>query len=230
MKMKKLKFTPLQIAVHVGAWSLVAWLVYDFFAGNMSVNPIQEITQRTGRYAIWFLVASLACTPVNTIFKFPQALTARRPLGIYAFMFASFHFMTFIGLDYQFNLSLLYGAIFEKRFVVVGLLVFLILLALAITSTKGWQKRLGKNWKRLHKLVYIAGMLVVLHYAWAKKGDIFRLKGDIVLPLVIGVLIAIFLILRIPAVKRQVTQLRGRIQKAFKSGLKPAPGQGSIDR
>ena len=139
------------------AWFLVAWLVYDFFAGNMSVNPIQEITQRTGRYAIWFLVASLACTPVYTLFKFSQALTARRALGLYAFMFASFHFLTFSGLDYQFNLSLLYGAIFEKRFVVIGSIVFLILLALAITSTRGWQKRLGKNWKRLHKFVYIAG-------------------------------------------------------------------------
>ncbi len=204
------KFTPLQIITHLTALFLLGWLIWDISAGNLSVNPIQEITQRTGRYAIWLLVASLACTPLNTIFGLRQALTARRALGLYAFMFAAMHFLTFSGLDYQFNLALLKGAIFEKRFVIMGSSAFLILLPLAITSTRGWQKRLGKTWKRLHQLVYLAGILVVIHYAWAVKGDITRLQGDILKPLLAAVLVTILLSARIPAVRKWISGLRGR--------------------
>jgi sulfoxide reductase heme-binding subunit YedZ len=202
------KFTPMQTAAHLAAWSLLGWLAWDIFQGNLSVNPIQEITQRTGRYAIWLLVASLACTPLNTLFGLRQAISARRALGLYGFMFAALHFLTFSGLDYQFNLKLLQGVIFEKRFVIVGSIAFLILLALALTSTRGWQKRLGRNWKRLHQLFYAASVLVVIHYAWAVKGDITRLQGDILKPLVAAALVAVLLSLRIPFIRRGFIKLR----------------------
>ena len=224
----KLKFSPLQIVAHATAWFLVAWLVYDFFSGNMSVNPIQEITQRTGRYAIWFLVVSLACTPLNTLFGFRQALTARRALGLYAFMFASLHFLTFSGLDYAFNWQLLKGAIFEKRFVIVGLLAGIILLTLALTSTKGWQKRLGKNWTRLHKAVYAAGVLVIFHYAWAVKGDFLRLQGNVLMPLIVAFLVTFLLSLRIPPIRKWVTHLRGRIKRYRSSLRQNHPAQKAI--
>lgn len=211
MRILSWKFTPFQLTAHLAAWFLLAWLIFDFFAGRMSVNPIQEITQRTGRYAIWFLIASLACTPLNTLFGLRQALPARRTLGLYAFMFAALHFLTFSGLDYQFDWTLLKYEILEKNYIIVGAIVFLILLALAFTSTKGWQKRLGKKWRSLHRLVYIAGLLVVLHYAWAKKGDIFRLQGDIVLPLIAGGVVVLLLLLRLPIVRKWITTVRGRL-------------------
>ncbi len=206
----KISFTPLRILTHLAAWFLVAWLVFDFFSGRMSVNPIQEIMQRTGRYAIWFLVASLACTPLYSLFGMRQALSARRPLGVYAFMFAALHFLTFSGLDYQFNWELLLADLFEKRFAWIGLITGTILLVLALTSTKGWQRRLGKNWKRLHRLVYAAGLLAVLHYAWALKGDIFRLQGNVMMPLVAGALVIVLLLVRLPVVRRGVQELRKR--------------------
>jgi methionine sulfoxide reductase heme-binding subunit len=208
--MPKISFTRLQIITHLTAWFLVAWLVFDFFSGRMSVNPIQEIMQRTGRYAIWFLVASLACTPLSSLFGMRQALSARRPLGVYASMFAALHFLTFSGLDYQFNWELLKGAIFEKRFAWIGLITGTILLLLALTSTKGWQRRLGKNWKRLHRMVYVAALLAVLHYAWALKGDLFSLQGNIVMPLVSGILVIVLLLARLPAVRKGVQSLRRR--------------------
>lgn len=211
MRILSWKFTPFQLTAHLAAWFLLAWLIFDFFAGRMSVNPIQEITQRTGRYAIWFLIASLACTPLYTLFGLRQALPARRTLGLYAFMFAALHFLTFSGLDYQFDWTLLKYEILEKNYIIVGAIVFLILLALAFTSTKGWQKRLGKKWRSLHRLVYIAGLLVVLHYAWAKKGDIFRLQGDIVLPLIAGGVVVLLLLLRLPIVRKWITTVRGRL-------------------
>jgi methionine sulfoxide reductase heme-binding subunit len=210
INLSKVSFTRPQALTHLAAWLLVAWLLFDFFSGRMSVNPIQEITQRTGRYAIWFLVASLACTPLNSLFGWRQALTARRPLGLYAFMFAALHFLTLSGLDYAFNWKLLYNDLLDKRFAWIGLITGTILLLLALTSTKGWQRRLGKNWKRLHRLVYVASLLAVLHYAWALKGDIFRLKGNILMPLLAGALVIVLLLLRLSAVNKRMRSLRKR--------------------
>jgi sulfoxide reductase heme-binding subunit YedZ len=96
----------------------------------------------------------------------------------------------------------------EKPFILIGLLAGLILLALAATSFKYWMKRLGKNWKRLHKTIYLASGLVVLHYAWAVKGSLANLSGDILRPLSMGLLVAILLVLRIPAVRRRLARAR----------------------
>ena len=194
---KKPGLSRLQIFAQVGALLPLAVLIWDYFQDNLTVNPIQEITFRTGKYALVLLVLSLACTPLNTLIGFREALRLRRPLGLYAFMYASFHFLTFIGLDYGFDLELIYEAIFEKRYALVGFAAFLILLPLAITSTKGWQKRLGKNWKKLHQLVYVAAGLVVVHFVWGVKSDIRE-------PLIYGAIVLSFLLLRVPAIRQRL--------------------------
>jgi methionine sulfoxide reductase heme-binding subunit len=148
----------------------LALLSWGLWQGSW-VDPISETTSRTGSAAILMLVLSLACTPVNTLFGFRQAVTARKPFGLYAFLYASLHLLNFIGLDYGFSLrAFLDDALLQKRFMIVGFAAFLILLPLAITSTKGWMKRLGRNWKRLHQLVYLAGIFAVLHYLWRYRG------------------------------------------------------------
>lgn len=209
----KFKFTPFQIFVHLAAWVPLAWLAWDYFAGNLSVNPIQDATQRTGRYALTLLVISLACTPANTLFGFRPALTVRRALGLYAFLYASLHFILFAGVDYGFDWSLLKEAIFEKPFALIGLAGLLILLALAVTSTKASMKRLGKSWRRLHNLVYLAGGLLVVHYAWAVKGNVLRLQGNIQKPLIYGGIVALLLVARIPAMRRGATRLRAWLKR-----------------
>lgn len=211
--MPKLKFTPFQIFVHAAAWVPLAWLLWDFYAGNLSVNPIQDATQRTGRYALTLLVLSLACTPANTLFGFRPALTVRRALGLYAFLYASLHFILFAGVDYSFDWGLLKGAIFEKPFALIGLAGLLILIGLAITSTRASMKRMGKNWKQLHNLVYVAGVLLVVHYAWAVKGNVLRLQGNIQKPLIYGGVVALLLVARIPAVRRGATVLRAWLRQ-----------------
>jgi sulfoxide reductase heme-binding subunit YedZ len=232
--MVKPRFTTLQIAVHLAAWGLLAWLVWDAITGNLTINPIQAATQRTGKYALVFLVSSLACTPLHTLFGFRQVLKARRALGLYAFMFAAIHFAIFVWLDYGFDWVLLQEAVFEKRFVLVGLTALSILLALAFTSFKYWMKRMGKNWKRLHKLVYLAGGLVIVHYAWAVKGDVLNLQGDIFQPLAFGILVTLLFVMRIPAVRRGITRVRGRISQQStraalrKQSLKRSDGAGKV--
>ena len=195
------KFTLFQAAVHLGALLPLIILIINWSQDNLTFNPIQALELRTGKYALVLLILSLACTPINTVFGFSQVLKVRRPLGLYAFMYASIHFLIFIGLDYQFNLVLLQEAIFEKRYALVGFSAGLILLALALTSTRGWMKRLGKTWTKLHKFVYLAGILVIIHYVWLVKSDIRE-------PLLYGAVVMLLLVARIPYVRKQLSRIR----------------------
>jgi sulfoxide reductase heme-binding subunit YedZ len=166
------------------------------------------------------LVLALACTPLNTLFRWSEPLKRRRALGLYSFMYATIHVIIFIDLDYGLAWSLIIQTIFEKPYIVVGMLTFLMLIPLAFTSFDIWKKRLGKNWKRLHKMIYLIAPLAVLHYAWGKKGDFFRLQGEIILPLIYAVIVIIFLVMRIPQVRKITASLRDRIRLLFrKRGL-----------
>ena len=114
---------------------------------------------------------------------------------MYAFLYIGLHFLTFIGLDYGFDLSLLREAIFEKPYALVGFTTGLLLLPLAITSTRGWMKRLGKSWKRLHRIIYLAAPLAIVHYLWLVKSDTRQ-------PWAFGAIIALLLIVRTSAMKK----------------------------
>ena len=210
------RYTPLQIAMHIYAWSVLVFLIFDFFTGNLSANPIQELEQRTGRHAITLLVLSLACTPLNTLFKWSEPLKRRRALGLYTFMYVTIHVLIYVDLDYGLAWSFIVQDVIEKPRLIVGFLAFLMLIPLAITSFDIWKKRLGKNWKRLHKTIYLIAPIVVLHYAWSKKGDLFALQGEIVRPLIYGLIVVMFLILRIPQVRKAVASLRDRGMALFR--------------
>jgi len=210
------RYTPFQIAMHIYAWSALVHLIIDFFTHNLTANPIQAMEQRTGRHAITLLVLSLACTPLNNIFGWRELIKRRRALGLYAFMYATIHVIIFVDLDYGLAWSLIVQTIIEKPYILVGLLTFLMLIPLAFTSFDIWKKRLGKNWKRLHKLVYWLAPLAVLHYAWGKKGDFFRLQGEIILPLIYAIIVIILLIMRMPQVRKALASVRDRILVLFR--------------
>jgi sulfoxide reductase heme-binding subunit YedZ len=210
----------LRILVHATAWVLLAWLVWSFFAD--SINPIQATIRRSGYYALVFLVLSLSATPLNTWFGFRPVLKVRRTLGLLAFMFAGLHFLVFSVLDYGLDWSLLRGAIFEKPYILVGLTALTILLSLAITSFRWWMKRMGKNWQRLHRLVYLAAPLVVLHYSWSVKGDVLRLQGEVLQPLAYGLVVALLLVSRLPPVRRAAVRLRGRLASRLSRATTPS--------
>ncbi len=201
----------LQIGTHCAALAPLALLIWDFSQNNLSVNPIQDLTLRTGTYALVLLLLSLACTPIDLLFGFKPVLALRKPLGLYAFLYVSLHAAIFVGLDYGFDWELIQQAIVEKRYVLAGLAALLLLLPLAITSTRGWMQRLGKNWKRLHRLVYVAALLAVIHYLWL-------VKSDIRLPLLYGALLLGLLALRLPPLRQPLRRwrdrLRGRSQAA----------------
>jgi sulfoxide reductase heme-binding subunit YedZ len=205
---KKSKITFLQTSVHILGWLPLAWIVYAFFSGGLSVNPIQEVEQRLGRIAVYFLIASLSCTPLYTLSGWREPLKRRRTLGLYCFMYASLHVLAFTGLDYGFNLQLIGDIILKKPYAILGLATFILLLPLAVTSFRCWQSKLGKIWANLHRLVYLAGVLDILHYTWAKKGSLLTLSGDILRPLLWGLLLVLLLVFRLPPVRRWVNKLR----------------------
>ncbi len=200
--MRKVKASLLQLVFHIASLTPLAWLLWDLAHGQLGANPIEEIQRRTGRYALTLLVLTLACTPVYNVSGIKQALQLRPWLGFYTLAYASLHLLNFIGVDYRFNFAFLWADIGNKRFVMAGLAAFLILLSLAITSTKGWKRRLGENQQRLHRLIYAAGLLAVIHFFWQTKIDFRR-------PIIYGTVVVLLLLLRIPRIRR-LTSLRGK--------------------
>jgi sulfoxide reductase heme-binding subunit YedZ len=141
------------------------------------------------------LLLSLVPTALRLVTGYRGALRVRRALGLYSFMYATLHFLAFAGLDYGFEFDLILQAMFEGRRIPVGAVSLALLIPLAVTSTTGWIKRLGKNWRRLHRLVYLAAGLAVLHYVWTFK----ELR---VAPIVAGVVLLLLLVVRLPPIAR----------------------------
>lgn len=192
----------LRILIHVLALSPLAMLAWDFAQGQLGVNPIREMQRASGRYALILLLLTLACTPVSALPRLKWVLALRRTLGLYTFVYVSLHFLNFVGLDYGFKFDLIREDIFEKRYAVVGFAAFLCLVPLAVTSTSGWARRLGRNWERLHRLVYFAGLLAVVHFALQDKAGTSR-------PVIYGILMVVLLSLRLaPGIGKALGRLR----------------------
>jgi methionine sulfoxide reductase heme-binding subunit len=223
MKQKfSLQFTWLQWVVHFLSWVPLVILVWDYFNNNLGFYPAQQVTFRTGKLALIFLVLSLSCTPFYTLSGYGPLVKIRRPLGLYAFMYASLHVWSFVGLDYGYNWPELLGYLIEKRYILAGLAAFILLIPLAFTSYQWWMNKLGKNWKRLHRLVYPAVAFAILHYAWVVKGNVFTLSGDILQPLLFGLFAGMLLILRVPPIRKRIIQLRRKYLKKQRTIIIPA--------
>lgn len=181
--------------VHGAALIPLIALGWKYWQGQLGPDPVGEAVRRSGRYALILLLLSLVPTALRLVTGYRGALRVRRALGLYSFMYASLHFLVFAGLDYGFEFDLILQAMFEGRRIPVGAAALALLIPLAITSTTGWIKRLGKNWRRLHRLVYLAAGLAVLHYVWTFK----ELRAA---PIVAGAALLVLLVARIPPVAR----------------------------
>ncbi len=209
----------LWIAVNLAALIPLAWLIWDAATGGLSVNPIDDITDRTGSAAIVLLLLSLAVTPVHVVSGYNPILKVRKSLGLYAFLYATLHLLTFVGLDYGFRADLIFAdTLLDKRYILVGLGAFLVLVPLAITSTRGWMRRLGRNWKRLHRLAYAAGIFAVLHFVWLAKAG--RTE-----PLFYAAALSLLLLARVPPVRRRLAGLRRRPSARRKTDVPSTPAE-----
>lgn len=163
---------PFKPWVFAAALLPLAWLLYQGFFGSLGVNPVESVNRFLGDWALRFLLIALAVTPVRQVTGFNQLARLRRMLGLFAFFYVSLHITSYVVLDHYFDWQAIGKDIVKRRYITVGMATFLILLPLAITSTNAMIRRLGgRNWQRLHKLVYVAGPLAVLHYWWMVKAD-----------------------------------------------------------
>lgn len=181
------------ILVHIGCLLPIPWLLLDAWQGNLTADPIRASILRTGKIALELLVLSLVCTPLNSIFGFKPALKVRRALGDYSFLYVCLHFAIFVALDYGFQFQYVVTEII-KPYALLGFIAGVLLIPLAITSFPPWPNQLGKNWKRLHNLVYVIDFLAALHY-------ILVVKQGVIEPYLWMILIIFLLILRLPPIR-----------------------------
>jgi sulfoxide reductase heme-binding subunit YedZ len=168
-----------------------ASLVWKGFHNDLGANPVEYITHATGNWTLRLLLVTLAITPARRLFKQPQLTRFRRPLGLFAFFYVCLHFTTWFLLDKSLSLDEMWKDVIKRPFITMGFLAFVAMIPLAITSTAGWIRRLGgKNWQRLHRLVYLSAIAGVIHYYWL-------VKSDVRLPIMYGVILTILLALRL---------------------------------
>lgn len=159
--------------------------------GHLTANPVEYYQHQTGDWTLYFLIFCLAITPLRKILNLPDLIRFRRMLGLFAFFYVCLHFLTYIGPDQSFDLAGMWKDVQKRRFITVGFAAFVLLIPLAVTSTRGWIRRLGgKRWQALHRAIYLAAACGVVHYYWLVKSDVRK-------PVFFGVVVAILLAWRL---------------------------------
>ena len=147
-------------------------ITYKIFLNKLGPEPIKEITHHTGEWTLLFLIFTLAMSPLKQITSMGIWISVRRMLGLFAFFYASLHMLTYVGLDYRFDINEISKDILTKRFIFVGFAAWLLLVPLALTSSKKMMSILKQYWKKLHRLIYLIAILGVTHFIWLVKKDI----------------------------------------------------------
>jgi len=183
-------------------------LLYNAWTDNLSANPIEFITHFTGDWTLIFLLASLSVTPLRKISGWNELIKYRRMLGLFAFFYAVLHFATYTVLDHFFDFPAIVKDVMKRPYVTAGFTGFVLMIPLAMTSTAGMIRRLGKRWQQLHRFVYVVGIAGVIHFYWLVKADIRR-------PVQYGAVLALLLGYRL--VVKWMPALRGRLAQSSSS-------------
>ena len=165
-------------------------IFYQIIFNQLGPEPVKEITHVTGNWTLRFIIITLAMTPLQKLTKLNFWISYRRMFGLFVFFYASAHMMTYVGIDYRFDWSSIGDDIVKKKFIFAGFLAWLLLVPLALTSSKRMIRLLRDKWKKLHKLIYIISLLGIIHYLWLVKVVTIE-------PLIYLIIIVILLTLRI---------------------------------
>ena len=181
----------LKPAAFVICLSPLGQLGYGYYTDNLTANPIEYITRFTGSWALIILLTSLAVTPLRRLTGWNELIKLRRMLGLFAFFYAVLHFSTYMVLDLYFDFAAIAKDILKRPYITVGFSALVLMIPLAVTSTAGMIRRLGKRWQQLHYLVYGIAILGVVHFYWLVKADIRRpVQYGAALALLLGVRLA----------------------------------------
>ena len=166
------------------------WLLLKVFQNDLGPDPAQALSIETGEWTLRFLLLTLAITPFRQIFRVAEIARLRRMIGLFAFFYASIHFLSWMAFILGFRWLAIAEELVERPYITVGFLAYVILFLLGVTSTNSMVRRLGKNWKRLHKFIYAASILAIVHLLWI-------LRTDVTEAVIYGVLLVILLGYRI---------------------------------
>ena len=147
-------------------------ITFKIFFNKLGPEPIKEITHHTGEWTLLFLIITLSMSPLKQLTNLNIWISARRMLGLFAFFYASLHMLTYVALDYRFDMNEISKDIVTKRYIFVGFAAWLLLVPLALTSSTRMVKLLKQYWKKLHRLIYVIAFLGVIHFIWLVKKDL----------------------------------------------------------
>ena len=149
----------------------LAWLTWDALHDGLGADPVAALEHRSGDWALRLLLATLAITPLRRLTGRAELIRFRRMLGMFAFFYACVHLTIYLVIDLGAYWSQLFADIVKRPYITVGFVAWLLLIPLAVTSTRGMMRRLGRHWQRLHRLVYVIALLAILHFLWLVKAD-----------------------------------------------------------
>ena len=162
-------------------------MVFEALTGRLEAEPIKDLTHRTGTWGITFVTATLAVTPLRRITGWNRLQSYRRMLGLFAFFYLGLHFLVYLVLDQFFDWHTIVKDIAKRPYITVGFTGLMLLVPLAVTSTKGWVRRLGRRWVPLHALIYVTALAGIVHFTWSQKKDITRpTRYGVVLVVLLG--------------------------------------------
>ncbi len=173
------------------------FITYKIFFNKLGPEPVKEITHFTGEWTLIFICLTLGMSPLQKLTRLSLWINLRRMLGLFVFFYATLHLLTYVGLDYRFDWQPIFDDVVKKKYVFIGFAAWLLLIPLAITSSRKMVILLKNNWKKLHRLVYVIAIFGALHYIWLSKTIFFK-------PLVYLVIILVLLALRIKIKNRKV--------------------------
>ncbi|MBI2348349.1 MAG: sulfoxide reductase heme-binding subunit YedZ [Deltaproteobacteria bacterium] len=197
LKTKNLKAKTLKGLAFISCLTPLGLLGWDAYSDNLGANPIEVITRDTGTWTLIFLLITLSVTPLRRVAGWQGLIKFRRMLGLFAFFYVCLHFTTYIWLDQFFEFAEIVKDVMKRPFITVGFLSFALLIPLALTSTSGMIRRLGKRWQQLHRLTYAIAISGVIHFLWLVKADIRR-------PLIYGSILTVLLAYRLFLRKREI--------------------------
>lgn len=173
--------------------------------GDLGADPVETLTLETGNAALVLILCTLAVTPLRRLTGLSRLIQVRRLLGLFAFFYALCHFAVYFVLDQGLAFGYIVEDIAERPYITVGFAALVLMIPLALTSTRGWIRRLGRRWRALHRLVYASGVLGVLHYLWLVKADTRR-------PLLFAAILGLLLLARVPPVAAALSRVGSRLR------------------
>jgi sulfoxide reductase heme-binding subunit YedZ len=192
-----------KVLVFLACLTPFVWLAIRTLTGRLGINPVEDLELTTGIWSLRFLIVTLAVTPVRRLTGWNRVIQYRRMLGLFTFFYVCVHFAIYIGIDQFFDFGSILKDVAKRPFITMGFTAFVLMIPLALTSTKGWIRRLGRRWQLLHRLIYISAVCASVHYLWKVK---VMIGSPVYYALVIGLLLGFRIAWQLRSAKLLKTQ------------------------